>query len=159
MKRKIHLPLLHFKLSQHSPYLSRFPLSETFHPLAILETGSLPLPLFLSLSFVCAPKAPLNLAHRTNGLLYASVYIRTIPFYRDSSYLSRRYLLSDRLTSSSLFNVNTYTHATTHTSGTTLLRRTMWLVRLSRNRAWENDRSAGAKRRERQIERTNPITK
>lgn len=61
---------------------------------------SFPLSLSLARSLADAPKAPLNLAHRTNGLLYASAYTGTIPFYpeRYPGYLSRRYLLSDRLT-------------------------------------------------------------
>lgn len=36
--------------------------------------------------------------------------MKTIPFYRDSPYLLQRYLLSDRLTSSSLFLSNVHTH-------------------------------------------------
>lgn len=88
-----------------SPHLARFP-HRNFQP------SSHPVQ-WPSLSLCLSrPRAPLNLAHRTNGLLYASAYMKTIPFYRDSPYLLQRYLLSDRLTSSSLFlsNVHTYIH-------------------------------------------------
>lgn len=91
-----------------SPHLARFP-HRNFQPSSRpVQRPSLSLCL-------SRPIAPLNLAHRTNGLLYASAYMRTIPFYRDSPYLLQRYLLSDRLTSSSLFLSNVHTYIYTHT--------------------------------------------
>lgn len=86
-------------LSSHLPRFPHGNFPPSGHPVQALFV-----PRILLFPLAYASKAPLNSTHRTNGLLYASAYMRTIPFYRDSPYLPRRYLLSDRLTSSSLFS-------------------------------------------------------
>ena len=81
----LHLPLLNFKLSQLFPQTLVVLLTEACHPYPPLLLHLTPLTLSLSLSFslslalVDTPKAPLNLAHRTNGLLYASAYTGNDP--------------------------------------------------------------------------------
>ena len=94
----LHLPLLNFKLSQLFPsnplvvvLSSQKPATLPHPPPSAAPSHPFlyfPLSLSLSLSLANAPKAPLNLAHRTNGLLYASAYTRTIPFYPEIPGLS-----------------------------------------------------------------------
>jgi len=86
-EKKTHLPLQTL-YSLPTSFSSQYHFSPSDH-----FVGPPSFSFFSLYLFVYAAKAPLNLTHRTNGLLYASAYMRTIPFYRDPPYLLRRYLL------------------------------------------------------------------